>query len=151
MPYDDLRKGRVSIAEHAYFVTTVTKGRRPVFSDLYHARCVVQEMRRLQAEAALSSLAWVLMPDHLHWLFQLRDGWELAEVMKRLKARTAREINRREGSAGTLWQRAYYDHGLRENEDPLGIARYIVANPLRAGLVKRIEDYPHWDSHWLDE
>ena len=42
-----------------------------------------------------------------------------------------------------------YDHALRADEDVLAAARYIVANPLRAGLVGSIRDYPFWDAVWL--
>jgi hypothetical protein len=38
---------------------------------------------------------------------------------------------------------------LRQDEDVARVARYVVANPLRAGLVKRIGDYPLWDAAWL--
>ena len=43
----------------------------------------------------------------------------------------------------------HYDHALRKDEDVKKIARYIIANPLRAGLVEKIEDYPYWDAVWL--
>lgn len=53
------------------------------------------------------------------------------------------------GHQGTCWQPAFHDHALRKDEDRINVARYIVANPLRAGLVERLGDYPHWDSIWL--
>jgi putative transposase len=46
-------------------------------------------------------------------------------------------------------KKAFYDHAVRKDEDVQGIARYIVANPLRAGLVKHIGYYPLWDAIWL--
>ena len=36
------------------------------------------------------------------------------------------------------------------DEDLVAVARYIVANPVRAGLVKNVRDYPHWDAVWLE-
>jgi putative transposase len=48
-----------------------------------------------------------------------------------------------------LWQPGYFDRALRKEDDRLAVARYLVANPLRAGIVQRIGDYPHWDSVWL--
>ena len=69
--------------------------------------------------------------------------------MKRIKGASARALNDRLGRHGALWQPGFYDHALRKDEDRLGTARYIVANPLRAGLVQRLGDYPHWDSVWL--
>ena len=73
----------------------------------------------------------------------------LSAVVKTFKARTAQDINGYLGIRGALWQKGFYDHGLREEEDLKDIARYIVANPLRAGLVEKIGDYPHWDAMWL--
>ena len=73
----------------------------------------------------------------------------LAELMKAVKGTSARLLNDRLGRRGPLWQPGFYDHALRGEEDRLAVARYIVANPLRAGLVRRLGDYPHWDSIWL--
>jgi REP element-mobilizing transposase RayT len=69
--------------------------------------------------------------------------------MQGIKGRSAISINRALGSHGQLWQKSFHDHALRKEEDLLAIARYIVANPLRAGLVKKIGDYPLWDAIWL--
>jgi len=51
--------------------------------------------------------------------------------------------------ADDLGEVAGRDHALRTDENLLNVARYIIANPLRAGLVTRIGDYPLWDSIWL--
>ena len=85
----------------------------------------------------------------VHWLFQLTDSATLSSVMKGFKAWSAQRVNCYLGRQGTLWQKAFYDHAVRKDEDVRGIARYIVANPLRSGLVKNIGDYPHWDAIWL--
>ena len=145
----DLRRGRHSAPNQTYHVTIVTAGRACHFADFVAARVVVAEMRRLQDRRFINSFAWVLMPDHLHWLFQLGESQDLATVIKTFKARSARAIARTLGKRGTQWQRAYYDHAVRRDEDLVGIARYIVANPLRAGLVKSLGDYPFWDAIWL--
>ena len=149
MTYNALRKGRFSEPNRAYFITAVVKERRPVFTDLRTARLLIQEMRALHDEGAVGSLAWVVMPDHLHWLFQLGDNVGLAKAVSLLKGRSSRLINRHLGHEGALWQTAFHDHALRDEEDLHEIARYIVANPLRAGLVTTLADYPHWDAAWL--
>lgn len=95
-------------------------------------------------------LAWVLMPDHIHWLLQLGERDALPTVVARLKSATARATNRMMSRSGAVWARAYHDHALRREEDLLTAARYIVANPLRAGLAKRIGDYPFWNAVWLE-
>jgi REP element-mobilizing transposase RayT len=150
MSYDDLLKGRYSEPQRAYFVTTVLREREMrYFADFHCARCVVEEMRTLHDEEVVKSFAWVVMPDHVHWLFQLGEGSDLSSAIKRFKARSAQRVNRYLRRQGALWQKAFYDHALRQDEDLQGIARYIVANPLRAGLVDHVGDYPLWDAMWL--
>ncbi|MDP2694214.1 MAG: transposase [Gallionella sp.] len=150
MSYDDLRKGRYSEQRRTYFVTTVlAEGERRYFADFFCARCVVAEMRALHDDEVVFSLAWVVMPDHVHWLFQLGEQKDLSAVVKRFKACSARRVNGYLNRQGALWQKAFYDHAIRKDEDTQGVARYIVANPLRAGLAEKIGDYPLWDAIWL--
>ena len=149
MVYAWLRHGWVSIPGQIYFITTVTHDREPLFRNFAHARLAIGELRRLNDCALVTSLAWVVMPDHLHWLLALGQSHSISIVAKMLKGRTATAINRGSARRGPLWQRAYYDHALRRDEDLAGVARYIVAKPLRADLVKKLGDYPHWDAVWL--
>jgi REP element-mobilizing transposase RayT len=150
MPFDDLRKGRFSEAQRAYFITTVLADRQSrLFADLSIARLIVAEMRALHESGAADSFAWVVMPDHVHWLFQLGENMDLSTLVKSLKARSAHRVNQRLNRQGPLWQKSFHDHAIREEEDIKQIARYIVANPLRAGLVLVIGDYPLWDAAWL--
>jgi putative transposase len=144
-----LRKGRVSLPNQVYLVTTVTHDRRPLFGDFTLGRVVIAEMRGLHDAGAVHSLAFVLMPDHLHWLLGLRGPLTLPTVMKRFKGRSARAVNAVLGCAGPVWQPAYHDHAVRREEDLREIARYMVANPLRAGLVQHIGAYALWDAAWL--
>lgn len=150
MSYDDLRKGRYSEQRRTYFVTTVLAEReRRYFAELSCARCVVAEMRALHDDQTVSSLVWVVMPDHVRWLFQLGEQMDLSAAVKRFKACSARRVNGYLNRQGALWQKAFYDHALRKDEDIQGVARYIVANPLRAGLAENIGDYSLWDAIWL--
>ncbi|MED5608040.1 transposase [Pseudomonas sp. JH-2] len=96
-----------------------------------------------------SLLAWVLMPDHAHWLIQLGAGERLETSIGRLKAVSTRNFNRRLGREGKVWAPAFHDRGLRREEDLRRVARYVVANPVRAGLVWRVGDYPFWNAVWL--
>ncbi|UCO98581.1 transposase [Metapseudomonas lalkuanensis] len=149
MPSKKLRVGRRSLPGQIYHITTSTEGRRPLFRDFTHARIAVAELRRLHEQNVIDSLAWVLMPDHLHWLFQLRGPIPLSTVVKVFKGRSARQLGTQTSIDGVVWQAGFHDHGLRRDEDLLKVARYIVSNPLRAGLVEQIGDYPFWDAHWL--
>ncbi len=148
MAYADLRKGRYSTPGQEYLVTTVTMGRIRIFDDFDCARLLVSVLRRTEAEGMVDWLAWVIMPDHLHALLRLGSEAELASLFHTVKGCSARLINRRLGRAGPLWQPSFHDRALRAEEDRVAVARYIVANPLRSGLVDRIGDFPHWDCVW---
>ncbi|MGE7959639.1 REP-associated tyrosine transposase [Pseudomonas sp. NPDC089530] len=143
-----LLKGRVSEAGRIYLITVVTQQRRPMFRDVRVGRLVVDQLRQIHEARRVRSLAWVVMPDHIHWLFELRDK-SLGEVMGRFKSRSSLLINQYLGSQGRLWQKGYHDRALRKEEDQKAIARYIIFNPVRAGLVQRPGDYPLWDTIWL--
>lgn len=144
MTWNDLRKGRVSQAGLTYHITAVTRHRAPHFVSLGNGRKVVRELMALQAEGRAETLCYVVMPDHLHWLMVLQSG-RLSDAVRLLKGRSARAIGH------AVWQPNYFDHAVREDEDLRTMARYIVANPLRARLVDRIGDYALWDAVWLDD
>ena len=149
MPYNELQKGRFSEHGRAYFITTrLADLNSRYFIDFYCARLLIAEMRLLHDSGAVNSLAWVVMPDHLHWLFQLGDIQPLSTVIKQLKARSSHRINLRLNRQGALWQPGFHDHALRREDNIQNIARYIIANPLRAGLVDKLGNYPHWDAIW---
>ncbi|NQD77808.1 transposase [Pseudomonas sp. CM27] len=138
---DQLRLGRFSETSRLYLLTSTTLDRVPMFSDFHCARLMVAELR-------VRSLAWVVMPDHFHWLVELGPA-SLRRVMRRVKSRSTVMINRHTGRSGRLWQKGFHDRALRREDDVQAVARYIVLNPKRAGLVSRVGDYPHWDAIWL--
>lgn len=143
-----LRRGRYSQHGGIYLLTTVVAGRRTPFVDVSAGRLLVAELRAVQQLGWASSLAWVVMPDHLHWLVQLETR-ELHVLMRRVKGGSARRLNARLGWSGRFWQDGFHDRAIRREEDVRAVARYVAANPLRAGLVSRIGDYPLWDAAWL--
>ena len=144
-----LRRGRFSAPGHVYHVTAATHERLPFFSDFAAARAVGRCLGRQQTWGDARALAWVLMPDHAHWLIELGAMDPLARVVSRLKSATARVANPVLCRQGALWARAYHDHALRDEEDLRTVARYMIGNPVRAGLVEQVGDYPFWDAVWV--
>jgi len=144
-----LRRGRVSAAQQIYLVTVVTQGRRAFFLDFETACAAARCHHDPGCLKDSSMLAWVLMPDHAHWLLQLGQADTLAGLVTRLKCGIARSANRALGRAGAVWGRGYHEATLRDDQQMFAAARYLVANPLRAGLVTRLSDYPFWNSAWL--
>jgi REP element-mobilizing transposase RayT len=149
VPYSDLLRGRASIGGQIYLVTTVTRGRARLFTNLYLGRIVVRELHSAATPACATTPAYVVMPDHLHWLLQLQSGIDLSEVVWAVKGRSSFGINRARDVRGCVWQPKFHDRALRSDE-PLGaVARYVVCNPIRAGLVRRLHEYSLWDCVWM--
>lgn len=148
-----LRRGRVSQQGYIYHVTACTYVRQMFFSSVNIGRCVVRALREAEREQIARTLAFVVMPDHLHWLFELQCA-PLSAVVGQMKGRAARYSRKAlgiAGSAGPIWQPGYFEHALRSDESLVKIARYIIGNPLRAGLVTRVGDYPLWDCVWVGD
>jgi REP element-mobilizing transposase RayT len=82
------------------------------------------------------------MPDHLHWLLELGKA-ELCDVVGAVKSVVAHRMGRQ------IWQAGFFDRAVRRDEDLRAIARYVVGNPIRAGLAPDLASYSHWDAIWL--
>jgi REP element-mobilizing transposase RayT len=143
-----LRIGRFAESNRIYLLTTNTHDREPIFKDFTLGRVVVNQFRHAQDQGFANSLAWVVMPDHFHWLIELRQG-SLGGLVQRTKSLTTKAVKLSTGRGLSLWQRGFHDRALRREEDLVKVARYVVANPLRARLVERLGDYPLWDAVWV--
>ncbi len=154
--YQQLRAGRVSEAGRIYFVTKVTRERiasgSPPATYLAAGRLVqpgvpaiiVDSLTWLHGETLIQSIAFCVMPDHLHWLFQLGPTAELSAVVRRFAAFTGRAIAL-QTRRGQLWFPGFHEHALRVESEIAAIASYIEQNPVRAGLVASAADWP-WSS-----
>jgi REP element-mobilizing transposase RayT len=106
---------------------------------------VVETLFRAEKQWQLYELfAWVVMCNHVHLL--LNPHKPLADVTRAVKKNSARVANQILGRSGLrFWQDESYDHWVRDNKEFDRIVRYIEWNPVRVGLVGRIEDWP-WSS-----
>jgi len=86
-------------------------------------------------------LAYCFMPDHLHLLVEGQsDDSDLVKFANLLKQRTSFAYRRHERNH--LWQKGYFEHVVRDDEMTQTIAKYVLENPVRAGLVKEPLEYP---------
>lgn len=95
------------------------------------------------------------MPDHVHIILKpLADpsGSEtpLGRIAHGIKSYSAHKINRLMQRRGSVWQAGYYDRIIRTQRDFWEKLRYVVENPLRAGLVENAEDYEYAWNRWYD-
>ncbi|SEL05214.1 REP-associated tyrosine transposase [Ectothiorhodospira marina] len=143
-----LRLGRFSEPGRLYLVTLTCHRRYRHFTSLTAGRTFVGALISVRHEAR--TLCYVVMPDHAHWLMQLKVGADLSRVVQKVKSLTTRQMRSGGGLSGPLWQKGFHDRALRKEEDVIAVARYVIANPLRAGLVESIGAYSLWDACWLD-
>jgi REP element-mobilizing transposase RayT len=105
-------------------------------------------------------LAFVVMPSHIHWVFQPLAAWvdtlgtletcpttPRQRIVHSVNRHTAAACNRLRGASGAFWQRESYDHWVRDVEELERIIRYVEANPVKAGLVQALEDWPFSSAH----
>jgi REP element-mobilizing transposase RayT len=143
-----LRKGRVSEPGRIYLVTAVAWNRATLFADYRVARRVSRILDSKKTWRHADCLAWVLMPDHCHALVQLHDDGDLSMLMRKMKSLVKLDF-RDQGRTSPVWQRAFHDRALRQEDDLRDAARYLVANPVRAGIVQRVGDWPYWNAVWV--
>lgn len=167
----DLRKGRVSVDGQIYLVTSVTLDHRPIFADFRLGRILVNTMRQYTEAGKVESLAFIIMPDHFHWLLALTGVCDLPPLIGQVKGASAHFMNQHPVGAGSarefgqcsraepaptemrlgrVWQKGFHDRAIRRDEDIRDVARYLVMNPVRAGIARRIWDYPLWDAVWVE-
>lgn len=124
-----------SQSNYIYFVTICTINALTPFTNPEVAHGILDSLNYLREREKISVYCYCLMPDHLHLLISLPESSvSLSEVLKRFKSFTTkryREITTKK----RLWQRSFYDHIVRREENLSQICEYILANPVRKGLV----------------
>lgn len=134
------------IGFHRYFLTFCTFERRLLFLERSAIGLVRDQILRASETEAFAISAYCFMPDHLHLLVegQREDSTALRFISL---AKQLSGFHYRQKFGGPLWQRYGYERVLRNDEETLAVARYVIENPLRGGLVSRIEDYPFVGSY----
>ena len=87
------------------------------------------------------------MPNHVHVLVEMKDGFPLAEIVHSWKSFTANEVNKILSRTGDFWQREYHDRFVRDDDDYRNVLAYIENNPVKAGLAKSTDAWRH-SSAW---
>jgi REP element-mobilizing transposase RayT len=130
----------------ASLVPTCCDDRRPIFRfrTSREGAC-----RSESSEFSFAVHAYCLMPDHVRLLLEgLKPACDLVQFVKILKQKSGFDYAKNTGTR--LWQRFFYDHILRPNDAPDGVAWYIWLNPVRAGLCVAPQDYPFCGSFTVD-
>ena len=109
-----------------------------------HRKIYLSLVARHLQDTGVKVLAYCLMSNHVHWVVVPERADSLAVLFRRVHGAYAQAVNAGLGRSGHLWQNRFYSCPLSGSR--LWVAlRYVEANPVRAGLVGRAEEY-RWSS-----
>ena len=129
------------IGRYTYFLTASAYQGLEVFRDAELVAVSRDHFLRASKKHGFSDIAHTYMPDHVHALVEgERDDADFIKWLDLWRQLTGFYWRKR--TARFLWEEGYWDYTLRDDDSVLGIASYIVWNPVRAGLVPRPELYP---------
>ena len=138
------------MAGQQYLITTLCERREARFADWDTASRVAATLGGERLWRGSHPLCWLLMPDHMHLIVELGQDESLAALMRRVKCVTAGLANAIDRRRGAVWMPGYHDHALRSEESVVSAMRYIILNPVRAGIVSSIGEYPYWNCTWQE-
>ena len=132
------------VANRWFFVTCRLHRRRRILTPPEFATLAALIGER-RAEHAFLLAAGVFLPDHGHAIFYPRHPLTISRVMEAIKDAATKRINRSRGEAGVLWQPRFFDRALRTVKEYNEKVQSIHLNPVKAGLVRRAQDWA-WSS-----
>lgn len=135
---------RPFLSDRYFFITVRLLRRRTKLADADFA-LLARAFNRARALHPFLLTAWVFLPDHWHAICAPHPTVTIPLVVKSLKQSSTMAINRRRAASGELWQPRFFDRALRTVKEYHETIEYIHLNPVRAGLVRRPEDWP-WSS-----
>jgi putative transposase len=149
---------RYRVEGGTYFFTVVTHDRRPFLTTEIARTGLRSAIKSVQAERAFALVAIVLLPDHLHCVLELpRGDCDYSTRWRLIKSRFTKYWLERDGTEGlrraslrskgerAVWQRRFYEHTVRDEDDLERCVDYIHWNPVKHEFVSRVRDYP-WSS-----
>ena len=165
----DIQKGKYRPSRSVCFITRTPKLREIFaadFRDRVVHHLVVRELEKQWEprfifdsyacrknkgiHAAVNRLnGWMVMPNHCHVLIELFEGVALEKIVLSWKNYSAQFINEHKGRTGVrrsqegsqVWQREYWDRFIRDERHFEAAKKYIVMNPVNAGLVAKPEEW----------
>lgn len=87
-------------------------------------------------------LRWCIMPNHVHVLIEVLEGWTLSTIMHGWRSYTAHQANKILERTGDLWMEEYFDRYIRDEKHLETVVNYIDNNPVKAGLVDEAHKWP---------
>lgn len=136
---------RIEFPDALYHVTARGDRREDIFEDDQDRRTFLATLEKVITQFNWTCYAWCLMDNHYHLLIQTPDG-NLSKGMRQLNGVYTQASNRRHQRVGHLFQGRFKAILVDSDAYLLELARYVVLNPVRAGMVKKPADWK-WSSY----
>jgi len=131
---------------NTYFITCITQNREHVL--IKYQSQLKESIRKYKNELKFSIIAWVILPDHFHMIVNPKDN-NLSIILQKIKLSFSNKLRYLSGvRKGQIWQRRFWDHIIRNQEDMNNHIDYIHYNPVKHDYVKNPFD---WNYSSLDE
>ena len=144
---------------NTYFFTVVTYNRQSILCLDICRNALREVMQEVRTSHPFKIEAWVLLPDHIHCIWQLPEGdkdysmrWGLikkgfTQKVKNLAGTAHPTLSRQRHREGVIWQRRFWEHQIRDERDFAAHCDYIHYNPVKHGLVKSPKDWEYSTFH----
>jgi putative transposase len=117
------------------FITAVTANRAPILASSVNKQLLLEIIREVKIEHDFSMLGYVVLNDHFHLIIKTRDA-DISKIMQSIKLRfTRRYIKHTTDTPVSLWQRRFWDHLIRDENDFQRHLDYIHYNPVKHGVA----------------
>ena len=144
-----------------YFFTVNTYHRQPILTDVLIRQALREGIDKARQTLPFKIAAWVLLPDHLHciWTLPPEDAnfsarWAVVKrcvskccAAQRIGAWDAPYTSRRIRKESGIWQRRFWEHMIRDEDDFKRHVDYIHWNPVKHGHVRKVSDWPYSTFH----
>ncbi len=137
------RIARIVGAGYPHHIVQRGNNRESVFLDLKDYQKYLSFLAKYSEEKDAAILSYCLMPNHVHLLVIPSTEKTLAKMMQGVTLCYTQHLNRENGRTGRLWECRYHSTIVDEDRYLWTVSRYIENNPVRAGMVKKPEDYPY--------
>jgi putative transposase len=141
-----------------YFFTVNLLERRGNDLLIRHIELLKESIRAVKQRHPFEIHAWIVLPDHLHCVIELPENdadfslrWRLIKMgfSKSLpRGEHLSEVRRKRSERG-IWQRRFWEHLIRNEEDYQAHMDYVHINPVKHGIVDTVVEWPHSTFHRL--
>ncbi len=144
---------RVHFAPGEYYhIYNRGSGRNPIFREQANYLFLLGKLKKYANELSVAVIAYCLMPNHYHFLLRQDGLFAAGLVPQRLFNSYSKAFNKRYNRTGTLFEDRFKAIHVDREGYLLHLCRYIHANPVKDGLVARLEDWPYSNYHeWIGE